>query len=96
MCTQKAIAESLIERSKQVSKKALEGCCPETYELMSALLEDVVRFVSESGCAKETTVMLNGVIKDLLEGQENDDSLRISDDLGYEFPYVIAQIANKA
>lgn len=93
MCTQDKIASSLIERSRELSKKALDGCCPQSYELMTALLEDIVKFVAASNCSEEHTNMLNSVIKDLLEGQEKDDLLRISDDLGFELPYVLSQIA---
>lgn len=96
MRTQVQIAKDLIKRSKELSKKALDGCCPQTYELMTALLEDVVKFVTENNCTKEHTTMLNSVIKDLLEGQEKDDLLRISDDLGFELPYVLTEIAKKS
>ena len=93
MHTQEKIAAGLIERSKELSKKALNGCCPQTYELMTALLEDVVKFVAANNCTREHTTMLNTVIRDLLEGQEKDDLLRISDDLGFELPYVLSEIA---
>ncbi len=86
------IAQDLIARSKELSKKALAGCCPETYELMTALLEEIVKFVAANNCSQEHTAMLNGVIKDLLQGQEKDDLLRISDDLGFELPYVLNKI----
>ncbi len=93
MHTQEEIAAGLIERSKELSKKVLDGCCPQTYELMTALLEDVVKFVAANNCTREHTAMLNTVIRDLLEGQEKDDLLRISDDLGFELPYVLSEIA---
>ncbi|HAH70976.1 MAG TPA: hypothetical protein DCL74_04445 [Succinivibrionaceae bacterium] len=85
----KAKMHELAQKSKEVSDIALKGCCAETYELMTELLTQIVAISSK--LSKDSILRLNMIIKDLLEAQEKNDLLRISDDLGYELPFFLEQ-----
>ncbi|MCI6797688.1 MAG: hypothetical protein MR571_07525 [Succinatimonas sp.] len=84
-----AKTRELAQKSKEISDIALKGCCAETYELMTGLLTEVVSLSPK--LSKDFVLSLNTIIKDLLEAQERNDLLRISDDLGYELPFFLEQ-----
>ena len=84
--------DEFIQRSKKLSKSALAGCKPEIYEDMSALLADIVTALKNLSDPR-LLEMLNGIIRELLTAQEACDLYRISDDLGYELPYVLQEIS---
>ncbi len=85
----KGKVRELAQKSKEISDTALKGCCAETYELMTELLTEVVSLSPK--LSKDFMLRLNMIIKDLLQAQERNDLLRISDDLGYELPFFLEQ-----
>ncbi|MDY6323138.1 MAG: hypothetical protein SPL30_09560 [Succinivibrio sp.] len=79
--------EALAARSEQISVTALDGCCAQTYTLMSALLSDTVKAAPRMD--SRYPELLRELMRLLMQAQQRDDLVAISDLLGFDLPYVL-------
>lgn len=86
MSSVKSVQE-VIRECHLVADTAKDGCPAATYEKMTSLLEDVISLSSLMN--NDYPVVINSVIKELLNAQKLDDLVKISDYIEFELIYIL-------
>lgn len=66
---------------------AKDGCPAATYEKMASLLEDVISLSPLMN--SDYPVVVNSIVKELLNAQQLDDLIKISDYVEFELIYIL-------
>ncbi|MBO6258934.1 MAG: hypothetical protein J6M93_06345 [Succinivibrio sp.] len=80
-------AAELIRQARELSETALKGCPAQTYEQLVPLLDKAVALSPSMNA--DYAQLLKEIVKNILQAQEIDDLVCISDYLGYELPYIL-------
>ena len=79
--------QEVVKECLLVADTAKDGCPAETYEKMASLLEDVISLSPLMN--SEYPVVINSIVKELLNAQRLDDLIKISDYVEFELIYIL-------
>jgi hypothetical protein len=79
--------QKVVQECHLVADTAKDGCPAATYEKMTALLEDVISLSPFMN--SDYPVVINSIVKELLNAQKLDDLVKISDYIEFELIYIL-------
>ena len=79
--------QDVIKECHLVADAAKDGCPADTYEKMTSLLDDVVSLTPLMN--SDYPVVINSIVKELLNAQRLDDLIKISDYVEFELIYIL-------
>lgn len=79
--------QKVVQECHLVADTAKDGCPAATYEKMTSLLEDVISLSPLMN--SDYPVVINSIVKELLNAQKLDDLIKISDYIEFELIYIL-------
>ena len=79
--------QKVVQECHLVADTAKDGCPAATYEKMASLLEDVISLSPLMN--SDYPVVINSIVKELLNSQQLDDLIKISDYVEFELIYIL-------
>ena len=79
--------QEVVKECHLVADTAKDGCAAATYEKMASLLEDVISLSPLMN--SDYPVVINSIVKELLNAQQLDDLIKISDYVEFELIYIL-------
>ena len=84
--------QKVVQECHLVADTAKDGCPAATYEKMASLLEDVISLSPLMN--SDYPVVINSIVKELLNAQQLDDLIKISDYVEFELVYILENYQN--
>lgn len=79
--------QEVVKECHLVADTAKDGCPADTYEKMTSLLDDVVSLSPLMN--SDYPVVIKSIVKELLNAQQLDDLIKISDYVEFELIYIL-------